>query len=59
MSDRDAIFTSMFWKELQMGFGTLLKFSTTSHPQTDGQSERTIQNLEDMLRVYTLDFPGS
>ena len=59
VSDRDVRFTSMFWKELQAGFGTRLKFSTTSHPQIDGQSERTIQTFEDMLRVYTLDFPGS
>ena len=59
VSDRDARFTSMFWKELQVGFGTRLKFSRTSHPQTDGQSERTIQTLEDMLRVCMLDFPGS
>ena len=42
-----------------MGFGTKLKFSTASHTQTDGQSERTIQTLEDMLRVCTLDFPRS
>ena len=49
----------MFWKELQAGFGTWLKFSTVSHPQIDGQSERTTQILEDMLRVCTLDFPRS
>ena len=49
----------MFWKELQAKLGTRLKFSTTSHPQTDGQRERTIQTLEDMLRVSTLDFLGS
>ena len=59
VSDRDARFTSMFWKKLQAGFGTRLKFSTASHSQTDGQSERTIQTLEDMLRVCALDFPGS
>ena len=58
MLDRDAKFTSIFWKELQAGFGTWLEFSTASHPQTDGQSERTIQTLEDMLRIYTLDFLG-
>ena len=59
MSDRDARFTSIFLKELQVGLGTQLKFSTTSHPQTDWQSERTLQTLEDMLRVCALDFPGS
>ena len=55
--DRDDRFTSTVWKELQVGFGTRLKFSTDSHPQTDGQSKRIIQTLEDMLRVCTLDFP--
>ena len=59
LSYRDARFTSMFWRELQAGFGTWLKFSTASHSQIDGQSEWTIQTLEDMLRVCTLDFPGS
>ena len=57
--DFDARFTSMFWKELQAGFCTRLKFSTTAHPQTDGQSEQMIQTLEDMLRACALDFPGS
>ena len=42
-----------------MRFGTRLKFSTAVHSQIDGQSERTIQTLEDILRVCTLDFPGS
>ena len=46
--DQDARFTSTFWKELQAGFGRQLKFSTATHPQTDGQSEQTIQTLEDM-----------
>ena len=59
VSNRDVRFTSTFWKELQAGFGTRLKFNITSHPQTDGHSERTIQTLEEMLRVYTLDFSRS
>ena len=59
VSDRDVRFTSMFWKKLQAGFGTKLKFSTASHPQTDRQSEQMIQTFEDMLKVCTLDFPRS
>ena len=59
VSDRDPKFTSRFWHSLQTALGTSLKFSTTFHPQTDGQSERTIQTLEDMLRGCVLDFRGS
>ena len=44
---------------MQKALGTRLNFSTTFHPQTDGQSERTIQTLEDMLRAYALDLKGS
>ena len=56
ISDRDGRFTSEFWKSLQRVLGTRLDISTAYHPQTDGQSERTIQTLEDMLRACALDF---
>ncbi|GJT00889.1 putative reverse transcriptase domain-containing protein [Tanacetum coccineum] len=49
ISDRDSRFTSHFWQSLQKVLGTQLDMSTTYHPQTDGQSERTIQTLEDIL----------
>ncbi|KAA0056000.1 putative gag-pol polyprotein [Cucumis melo var. makuwa] len=50
---------SEFWPSLQKAMGTGLKFSTSFHPQTDGQSERTIQTLEDMLRACVLQFNES
>ena len=59
VSDRDPRFTSRFWQSLQSALDTQLMFSTAFHPQTDGQSERTIQILEDMLRSCVLDFRGS
>ena len=52
---RDPRFTSRFWKSLQKVLGTQLRMSSTYHPQTNGQSERTIQSLEDLLRTYVLD----
>ncbi|KAJ8754603.1 hypothetical protein K2173_010694 [Erythroxylum novogranatense] len=58
VSDRGTQFTSRFWHKLQEAMGTQLDFSTAFHPQTDGQSERTIQTLEDMLRMCVLDFGG-
>ncbi|GJV64105.1 retrotransposon protein, putative, ty3-gypsy subclass [Tanacetum coccineum] len=54
--DRDPRFASNFWRSLQNALGTNLDMSTSYHPQTDGQSERTIQTLEDMLRACAIDF---
>ena len=59
VSDRDPQFTSRFWKDLQSTLGTLLNFSTVFHLQKDGQSERLIQILEDMLRDCVINFPRS
>ncbi|GJV20227.1 putative nucleotidyltransferase, ribonuclease H [Tanacetum coccineum] len=56
ISDRDSHFTSRVWKSLHKALGTQLNLSTAYHPQTDGQSERTIQTLEDMLRACVIDF---
>ncbi|GJS81571.1 putative reverse transcriptase domain-containing protein [Tanacetum coccineum] len=56
ISDRDNHFTSRFWQSLQSALGTQLDMSTAYHPKTDGQSERTIQTLEDMLRACVIDF---
>ena len=59
MSNRDPRFTTHYWKSFQKAMGTQLTMSTTFHPQIDGQSERTIQILEDMLRAFVLDHKGS
>ena len=59
VSDRDPRFTAQFWKSFQKAMGTQLSMSTAFHPQTDGQTERTIQILEDMLRACVLDLKGS
>ena len=59
VSDRDQRFTAHFWKSFQKAMGTRLTMSTAFHPQTDGQSERTIQVSEDMLRACVLDHQGS
>nr|GFA12280.1 reverse transcriptase domain-containing protein [Tanacetum cinerariifolium] len=54
--DRNPGFASNFWRAFQKALGTRLDMSTTYHPKTDGQSERTIQTLEDMLRACVIDF---
>nr|GFC03054.1 putative reverse transcriptase domain, ribonuclease H-like domain, aspartic peptidase domain protein [Tanacetum cinerariifolium] len=54
--DRDRRFTSNFWKSFQNALGTDIYMSTTYHPETDGQSERTIQTLKDMLCACVIDF---
>nr|GEY98477.1 reverse transcriptase domain-containing protein [Tanacetum cinerariifolium] len=59
ISDRESHFTSRFWQSLEKALGTQLDLSTAYHPQTDGQSERTIQTLEDMLRACAIDFGGN
>ncbi|XP_020247802.1 uncharacterized protein LOC109825361 [Asparagus officinalis] len=59
VSDRDPRFTSEYWKSVHRALQTKLNFSLAYHPQTDGQSERTIQALEDMLRCCVLEMKGS
>ncbi|GKE89210.1 putative reverse transcriptase domain-containing protein [Tanacetum coccineum] len=54
--DRDGRFTSNFWKSFQKDLGTNISMCTAYHLETDGQSERTIQTLEDMLRACVIDF---
>ncbi|GKA18095.1 reverse transcriptase domain-containing protein [Tanacetum coccineum] len=54
--DRDGRFASNFWRSLQKALGTSLDMSTAYHPETDGQSERTIQTLEDIIRACVIDF---
>ncbi|GJV24725.1 putative reverse transcriptase domain-containing protein [Tanacetum coccineum] len=56
---RDPRFTSNFWRSLKKALGNSLDMSTAYHPQTDGQSERTIQTLEDMLHACTIDFENA
>ena len=59
ISDRDPRFTSRFWQSLQAALGTQLRMSSAYHPLTDGQSEGTIQSLEDLLRTCVLDHLGT
>ncbi|GKB47133.1 reverse transcriptase domain-containing protein [Tanacetum coccineum] len=59
IADRDSHFTSRFCRSLQEALGMNFDMSTAYHPQTDGQSERTIQTLEDMLCACVIDFGSS
>nr|GEV64592.1 putative reverse transcriptase domain-containing protein [Tanacetum cinerariifolium] len=56
ISDRDGRFMSLFWKALHKALGTRLDMSTAYHPETDGQSKRTVRTLEDMLRACAAPF---
>ena len=53
--DIDSRFTSRFWESLNKVFGTKLRLSLAYNPQTDGQMERTIQSLEDLLRACVIE----
>jgi hypothetical protein len=59
VSDRGSWFTSKFWEKLHESMDTKLNFSSAYHPQTDGQTERTNQILEDMLRACALKYEKS
>lgn len=59
ISDRDPRFTSRFWESLHKTLGTSLRLSSAYHPQTDGQSKRTIQSLDDLLRACILEHLGN
>jgi hypothetical protein len=55
VSDREPKFTSKFWESLQAALGTKFRLSSAYHPQTDGQTERTIQSLEYLLRACVFE----
>ena len=58
ISDKDPNFTRNFWKYLFKGLNTTLNFSTSFHPQTDGQTKRVKQILGEMLRMYVREQPS-
>jgi lipopolysaccharide biosynthesis glycosyltransferase len=55
----DLYFTSQLWPSIQSILETRLKLSKTFYSEIDGQSERTIQILKDLLRSFVLDFKGN
>jgi transposase InsO family protein len=59
LSDRGSQFVARFWEQLHASLGTHLIHSSAYHPQTDGQTERVNQILEDMLRACMMEYPGS
>jgi transposase InsO family protein len=59
VSDTGSQFTSKFWEKLHESMDTKLNFSLAYHPQTDGQTKRTNQILEDMLRAFALNYGKS
>ena len=58
MSDPDQRFQARFWQALKKAFGTKLNFSSSYHPESDGQNKRVNRILEDMLRACVFDFQG-
>jgi hypothetical protein len=59
ISDRGSQFVPCFWEQLHASLSTHLIHSLAYHPQTDGQTERVNQILEDMLRACVLEHQGS
>lgn len=59
VSNHDIRFTSQFWQRVCVELGTRLHFKTDYHPQTDGQSERKIKTLEDIMSPCVVNFSGS
>jgi hypothetical protein len=57
--DRWSRFVARFWEQLHVSLGTHLIHSSAYHPQTDGQTKRVNQILEDILRAYVMEYPGS
>ena len=52
ITDKDAIFISKYWQTIFSSLGTKLKMSTAYHPETDGQTERINQIIQNYLRIY-------